>query len=346
MKQTRLKLLDRYLTVWILLAMFAGIAIGYVFPQTVMEMNQRFSGSGTTNWLLAAGLLLMMYPPFVKVNYAELPRVFMDGKVLLFAMLMNWVVAPLLMFALAYLMVPDSPEYFTGLILIGIAPCIAMVVVWNELAEGSREYVTGLVALNSILQILLYSVYAWFLLEVLPSALGLQQMPVAVSMSEIAKTVGIYLGIPFATGAISRYLLMALKGETWLKTKFIPMISPVTLIALLFTIVLMFSLKGEMMVEIPMDVARIALPLVVFFLIMFFLVFYLGRKLKLDYARNVTLSLTGSSNNFELAIAVAIGVFGLESGQAFAGVIGPLVEVPVLLALVRVALQLKKRYYA
>lgn len=340
----KLKFLDRYLSLWIVLAMAAGIASGYFFPNLVLQVNESTGAGKESNWLLALGLLFMMYPPFVKVKYAELPQVFKDVKVLGLTMLMNWIIAPLLMFLLAVIFMKDQPEYFTGLILIGIAPCIAMVMVWNELAGGNREYATGLVALNSILQILLYSVYAWFLLTIMPVWFGLKSLSIDISMPQIAKTVGIYLGLPFAAGYLSRVLVLNLKGENWLNQKFIPFISPITLFALLFTIFFMFSLKGEMMLTIPMDVVLVAIPLIIFFLIMFFLVFYLAKYLGLDYSKNVTISLTASSNNFELAIAVAIGVFGIESGQAFAGVIGPLVEVPVLLALVNVALKLKNNY--
>ncbi|OYU96525.1 MAG: arsenical-resistance protein [Bacteroidetes bacterium B1(2017)] len=337
----KLKFLDRFLTLWILLAMAIGVAIGYFIPSVPAILNGESFSSGSTNWLLAFGLILMMYPPFVKVKYSELPKVFKDVKLLSFIVFINWIIAPLLMFLLAVIFMHDSPEYFTGLILIGIAPCIAMVIVWNELAEGNREYATGLVALNSILQILLYSVYAWFMLSVMPAWFGLQNMAISINMAEIAKTVGIYLGIPFAAGFISRYALIKLKGETWLNQKFIPLISPITLVALLFTILLMFSLKGEMIVSIPFDVIKVAIPLVIYFLVLFFAIFYTAKAMGITYDKNVTVSLTGSSNNFELAIAVAIGVFGINSAQAFAGVIGPLVEVPVLLALVKVALKLK-----
>lgn len=344
MEKKRLKFLDRYLTIWIVLAMLAGVGAGYLFPNWISAINAQVTQAGSTNWLLALGLIVMMYPPFVKVKYAELPKVFTDVKVLSFTMFINWIVAPLVMFFLALIFMRDDPAYFTGLILIGIAPCIAMVMVWNELAGGNREYATGLVALNSVMQILFYSVYAWFLLSVLPAWFGMNNLNLNIAMSDIAKTVALYLGVPFLAGYMSRVGLIQLKGETWLNTKFIPMISPLTLIALLFTIFFMFSLKGEMMVAIPLDVVKVAIPLLIFFVFMFFLVFYVGKWMGLDYAKNVTLALTGSSNNFELAIAVAIGVFGIHSGEAFAGVIGPLVEVPVLLALVNVALRLKKKY--
>ncbi len=344
MSVKRLKFLDRYLSLWIVMAMLVGVFAGYLFPQIASFLNREDFSNGTTNIPLAIGLILMMYPPFVKVRYHELPTVFKDIKVLSFTMIVNWLIAPAVMFLLAYLFMGNHPEYFTGLILIGIAPCIAMVIVWNELAEGNREYATGLVALNSIMQILFYSVYAYFLLSIVPGWFGMQNMSISIEMSEIAKTVAIYLGIPFLAGLISRYFLIWLKGETWLNQKFIPFISPITLIALLFTILLMFSLKGQLIVEIPLDVIQVAIPLVLYFVIMFFFVFYFAKWMGMDYAKNVTISLTGSSNNFELAIAVAISVYGINSPQAFAGVIGPLVEVPVLLSLVKLALRLKKNY--
>lgn len=342
----KLKFLDQYLSLWIVLAMLIGVAIGNFFPSIPNLLNGENFSNGSTNWVLAIGLLLMMYPPFVKVKYAELPRVFKDLKLLSFTVLINWVIAPLLMFLLAIIFMRDNPAYFTGLILIGIAPCIAMVMVWNELADGNREYATGLVALNSVLQILLYSFYAWFMLSVMPAWFGIENRVIEISMAEIAKTVGIYLGIPFAAGFLTRILLIKIKGENWLNQKFIPMISPITLVALLFTILVMFSLKGEMIVSIPFDVIKVAIPLVLYFLILFFAVFFIAKAMGVSYDKNVTVSLTGSSNNFELAIAVAIGVFGVNSSQAFAGVIGPLVEVPVLLALVKVALKMKYKINA
>lgn len=345
MQNRRLNFTDRYLSIWILLTMLAGVLLGNVWPDEIREINTLTTGTDQTNWLLAAGLLLMMYPPFVKVNYAELPTVFRDYKTLRLGLFMNWIVAPFLMFLLALLFMHDRPEYFTGLVLIGIAPCIAMVMVWNELAGGNREYATGLVALNSILQILLYSLYAWFLLTIVPVWFGMNSLRIDLSMSQIARTVGIYLGIPFALGAMSNRLIRKWKGQDWLIRKFIPLVSPLTLYALLFTILVMFSMKGEMILQIPLDVLRVAVPLIFYFLIMFFLVFFVAWKSGIEYKKNVTLSLTGSSNNFELAIAVAVGVYGIDSGEAFAGVIGPLVEVPILLALVNVALKLKTKIY-